>query len=95
MTLINAFNGIVSNPDEVSHDLHGQSYEYLLKIFADESGKKAGEFFTPHQIVRLLIRILDPKRGGGVYDPASGSSVMLVEIFNTVRDHGGDTLTQR
>lgn len=95
VNLINAFNGMILNPDEVSHDLLGQGYEYLLKNFADESGKKAGEFFTPRQIVRLLIRILDPKSGESVYDPAAGSGGMLVETINTVRDHGGDTRTLR
>ena len=95
VNLINAFNGMTLNPDEVSHDLLGQGYEYLLKNFADESGKKAGEFFTPRQIVRLLIRILDPQSGESVYDPAAGSGGMLVETINTVRDHGGDTRTLR
>lgn len=95
VNLINAFNGLTLNPDEVSHDLLGQGYEYLLKNFADESGKKAGEFFTPRQIVRLLIRILDPQSGESVYDPAAGSGGMLVETINTVRDHGGDTRTLR
>ena len=95
VNLINAFNGLTLNPDEVSHDLLGQGYEYLLKNFADESGKKAGEFFTPRQIVRLLIRILDPQSGESIYDPASGSGGMLVETINTVRDHGGDTRTLR
>lgn len=93
VNLVNAFTGMKLNPDEVSHDLLGQGYEYLLKNFADESGKKAGEFFTPRQIVRLLIRILDPQSGESVYDPASGSGGMLVETINTVRDHGGDTRT--
>ncbi|MHB0929030.1 MAG: type I restriction-modification system subunit M [Candidatus Nanopelagicales bacterium] len=95
VNLINAFNGMTLNPDEVSHDLLGQGYEYLLKNFADESGKKAGEFFTPRQVVRLLIRILQPQPGEAVYDPASGSGGMLVETINTVRDHGGDTRTLR
>jgi type I restriction enzyme M protein len=95
VTLINAFNGLSLNPDEVSNDLLGQGYEYLLKKFADESGKKAGEFFTPRQVVRLLIRILDPQPGESVYDPACGSGGMLVETINTVRDHGGDTRTLR
>jgi type I restriction enzyme M protein len=95
VNLVNAFNGMKLDPDEVSHDLLGQGYEYLLKKFADESGKKAGEFFTPRQIVRLLIRILNPQAGESVYDPASGSGGMLVETINTVRDHGGDTRTLR
>ncbi len=95
VNLINAFNGTTLNPDEVSHDLLGQGYEYLLKNFADESGKKAGEFFTPRQVVRLLIRILQPQPGEAVYDPACGSGGMLVETINTVRDHGRDTRTLR
>lgn len=93
--LIKVFQGLTLNPDEVSHDLLGQGYEYLLKNFADESGKKAGEFFTPRQIVRLLIRILEPQPGESIYDPACGSGGMLVETINTVRDHGGDTRTLR
>ena len=93
--LIDAFNGITLDPDRVSNDLLGQGYEYLLKNFADESGKKAGEFFTPRSVVGLLVRILDPKDGDAVYDPACGSGGMLVETINTVRDHHGDTRTLR
>lgn len=95
VNLINAFNGITLDPDYVSNDLLGAAYEYLLKNFADESGKKAGEFFTPRPVVRLLVGILDPTTGESVYDPASGSGGMLVETINTVRDHGGDTRTLR
>ena len=95
IALIDAFNGLTLDPDHVSHDLLGQGYEYLLKNFADESGKKAGEFFTPRQVVSLLIRMLDPKDGESVYDPACGSGGMLVETINTVRAHHGDTRTLR
>ena len=93
--LFDAFNGLTLDPDHISDDLLGQGYEYLLKEFADASGKKAGEFFTPRQVVSLLIRILDPKDGDSVYDPACGSGGMLVETINTVRDHHGDTRTLR
>ncbi len=95
VALVNAFNGLTLNPDEVSHDLLGQAYEYLLKNFADESGKKAGEFFTPRAVVHLLVQLLDPRPGESVYDPAAGSGGMLVDTINTVRDHGGDTRTLR
>jgi type I restriction enzyme M protein len=95
VNLIQAFDGVVLNPDSVSNDILGQAYEYLLKNFADESGKKAGEFFTPRAVVRLAVRILDPQPGESVYDPACGSGGMLVETINTVRDHGGDTRTLR
>jgi type I restriction enzyme M protein len=95
VALINAFNGLSLSPDVVPHDVLGQAYEYLLKNFADESGKKAGEFFTPRQVVRLIIHILDPQQGESIYDPASGSGGMLVETINTVRSRGGDTRTLR
>jgi type I restriction enzyme M protein len=95
VNLIGAFDGLVLNPDEVSHDMLGQAYEYLLKNFADSSGAKAGEFFTPRQVVKLLVRLLDPQPGESVYDPACGSGGMLVETINTVREHGGDTRTLR
>ena len=95
VALINAFTGLTLNPEVVPHDVLGQAYEYLLKNFADESGKKAGEFFTPRQVVRLIIRILDPQPGEQIYDPACGSGGMLVETINTVRAHGGDTRTLR
>jgi type I restriction enzyme M protein len=95
VNLINAFGALTLNPESVSHDMLGQAYEYLLKNFADESGKKAGEFFTPRQVVRLIVRILDPKPAESIYDPAAGSGGMLVESINSVRAHGGDTRTLR
>lgn len=95
VNLIGAFDGLVLNPDEVSHDMLGQAYEYLLKNFADSSGVKAGEFFTPRHVVRLLVRLLQPRPGESVYDPACGTGGMLVETINTVRDDGGDTRTLR
>lgn len=87
--LIDSFNGLDLSPSEVSNDLLGAAYEYLLKQFADASGKKAGEFFTPRGIVHLLTHILDPQPGESIYDPACGSGGMLVEAVNEVVAHGG------
>lgn len=95
IALLDAFNGVTLDPENVSNDLLGEAYEYLLKNFADESGKKAGEFFTPRQVVDLLVRILNPQPEETVYDPACGSGGMLVETINTVRNQGGDTRTLR
>lgn len=95
VNLNNAFNGITLDPSTVSNDVLGRAYEYLLKNFADESGKKAGEFFTPRPVVRLLISILDPQAGETIYDPANGSGGMLVEAIATVKANGGDTRTLR
>jgi type I restriction enzyme M protein len=93
--LIDAFDRLTLNRKVVSNDLLGAAYEYLLRQFADESGKKAGEFFTPRAVVRLLVRVLDPQAGETVYDPACGSGGMLVETINEVREVGGDTRTLR
>ena len=95
VSLVNAFTGLTLNPEVVPHDVLGQAYEYLLKNFADESGKKAGEFFTPRQVVKLIVGILDPQPGESIYDPACGSGGMLVETINSVRAQGGDTRTLR
>jgi type I restriction enzyme M protein len=93
--LIMAFNEITLDPSTVSHDLLGQGYEYLLKDFADESGKKAGEFFTPREVVNLIVGILHPEPGEAVYDPACGSGGMLVATINQVRESGKDHRTLR
>lgn len=93
--LIKAFNEITLDPSTVSHDLLGRGYEYLLKDFADESGKKAGEFFTPREVVNLIVAILHPEPGETVYDPTCGSGGMLVATINQVREAGKDHRTLR
>jgi type I restriction-modification system DNA methylase subunit len=50
-------------------DLLGDAYEYLIKKFADATNKKAGEFYTPRSVVRLMIDMLDPREGETIYDP--------------------------
>ena len=95
VALMNAFNGLKLSPDRITHDMLGQAYEYLLKNFADESGQKAGEFFTPREVVHLLVRILEPGPCESVYDPAAGSGGMLVGTINYVRQRGGDHRTLR
>jgi type I restriction enzyme M protein len=93
--LVKAFDDIPLDPSTVSHDLLGAGYEYLLKKFADVSGQKAGEFFTPRAVVNLLVGILQPERGETIYDPACGSGGMLVATINQVRDAGQDHRTLR
>jgi type I restriction enzyme M protein len=93
--LIKAFNEIRLDPSTVSHDLLGAGYEYLLKNFADESGKKAGEFFTPRQVVNLIVGVLRPEPGESVHDPTCGSGGMLVATINQVREQGKDHRTLR
>lgn len=93
--LIDTFDRLKLDPESVSHDMLGNAYEYLLRQFADESGKKAGEFFTPRSVVRLITKILDPQPGESMYDPACGSGGMLVEGINEIREAGHDVHTLR
>lgn len=71
-------------------DLLGAAYEYLIRDFADSAGKKGGEFYTPRDVVRLMVRIADPHEGMSVYDPASGSGGMLILSKEYVEENGGD-----
>ena len=79
----------------VSNDLLGRGYEYLLKKFSDESATSAGQYFTPREVVHLLIRILDPQPTDTVYDPACGSAGMLIEAANEVTAGGGSVAQMR
>jgi type I restriction enzyme M protein len=69
-------------------DLLGAAYEYLLKHFADESGKKGGQFYTPSQVVRLLVQLIKPEAGMSIYDPTAGSGGMLIQSHQYVEEQG-------
>jgi type I restriction enzyme M protein len=71
-------------------DLLGAAYEYLIKFFADSAGKKGGEFYTPRAVVRMMVRLADPRDGMRVYDPCCGSGGMLILAAEHVREHGGN-----
>jgi type I restriction enzyme M protein len=71
-------------------DLLGAAYEYLIKFFADSAGKKAGEFYTPADVVRCLVEIVDPQPGMSVYDPTCGSGGMLIQTRDYVSECGGN-----
>lgn len=80
----------LSNDDFEFPDLLGAAYEYLIKYFADSAGKKGGEFYTPSEVVRLLVEILEPSEGMEIYDPTCGSGGMLIQSRNYVQETGGD-----
>ena len=61
-------------------DVIGNVYEYLLERFASDAGKKAGEFYTPGQVSTLLARLLAPKKGNTICDPACGSGSLLIKV---------------
>lgn len=78
------------NNDFEFPDLLGAAYEYLIGEFADSAGKKGGEFYSPRDVVRLMVRLLKPEPGMRVYDPCCGSGGMLILSKEYVEQHGGD-----
>ena len=74
--------------DKKLRDLLGTAYEYLIKMFADSAGKKGGEFYTPSEVVQLLVSLLKPHAGMRIYDPTAGSGGMLVQTRNYLARNG-------
>jgi len=79
----------------VPSDVLGRAYEYLIKQFADDAGAKAGEFFTPPEVVDTLVHILEPRPGDTVYDPTAGSGGMLVHAADFLREQGHHATSAR
>jgi len=71
-------------------DLLGAAYEYLIKFFADSAGKKGGEFYTPAEVVRLLVQLTKPQAGNTIYDPTAGSGGFLIQAHQYVEEQGQD-----
>lgn len=91
--LIDHFNNpelILTNDNFEFPDLLGAAYEYLIKYFADSAGKKGGEFYTPNEVVRLLVQIIKPQSGMEVYDPTVGSGGMLIQSGQYIEEQGED-----
>jgi type I restriction enzyme M protein len=72
----------------VSPDVLGDAYEWVLRYFAPQKAKE-GEVYTPREVIKLLVEILDPKPGESVYDPACGSGGMLVTSYKHVEETCG------
>ena len=92
--LIEGFSTIELGNEAVSTDVLGDAYEYLVGKFADVTRRnKAGEFFTPRSVVRMMVEILDPIEGESIYDPACGTGGMLLAAIDHVKRAGGDPRT--
>jgi type I restriction enzyme M protein len=89
--LVQHFSKLNLRNDNLSEpDLLGRAYEYLIEKFADDAGKKGGEFYTPHMVVRLLVELLAPKEGMRICDPTCGSGGMLVACSEFLRCHNAN-----
>ena len=87
VSLIEHFSAIPLGNKDYSSDIIGQAYEYLIKTFADITKKKAGEYYTPRQIVKMMITVLAPQPGDTIYDPACGTGGMLLESMRYMNNY--------
>ena len=89
--LLILFNSInLANSNLESEDMLGDAYQYLIKQFADQGGKKGGEFYTPTEVIKILTNILKPQEGDRIYDPTCGSGGMLVKCLDYLRNKGAE-----
>lgn len=92
--LVEAFSAIELGNFEAGTDILGDAYEYLVAKFADVTRRnKAGEFYTPRSVVRMMVEILDPEEGESIYDPACGTGGMLLGAIEHVTRKDGDPRT--
>jgi len=83
--LVSHFSQIaLKNSNLEEPDMLGRAYEYLIEKFADDAGKKGGEFYTPRKVVQLIVELLKPKEGMRICDPTCGSGGMLIECAHYI-----------
>ena len=87
--LVELFNKYDLAGEEVSPDVLGDAYEHILMKFAPDRAKE-GEIYTPREVIKLMVEILDPKPGEKVYDPCCGSGGMLIISYLHVHDKLGE-----
>lgn len=94
---INYLDPIPLDNDSVSPDVLGDAYEYLIKKFADENkgGTTAGQFYTPPEVVDLIIRTIQPEPNSTFYDPTCGSGGFLIKAAKFVKERTGDAKSIR
>lgn len=89
--LVSHFNSPrLRNSDLEKEDIFGDAYEYLLYRFADAAKKTGGEFFTPREVIQLMVNITRPKEGMTICDPTCGSGGMLIVSRKYVESHKGN-----
>ncbi|MBR3557949.1 MAG: N-6 DNA methylase [Bacteroidales bacterium] len=85
--LVNYLSAVDLSNNNVTVDILGDAYEYLIKRFADENkgGTMAGQFYTPQEVVDIIVRYLKPQKGETVYDPTCGSGGFLLNAAKYAR----------
>lgn len=92
--LINHFSQYNFNSNYISSDLLGDAYEYLIKEFAADAGKKGGQFYSPREVERIIIRIVKPHQKDHICDPTVGSGGFLLEAYNYLKDKAGEQIAR-
>ena len=92
--LINHFSEHNFGDTYISTDVLGDAYEYLIKQFAADAGKKGGEFYTPREVERVIMRILKPHKKDHIYDPTVGSGGFLLEAFHYLNEKDGEQVAR-
>jgi type I restriction enzyme M protein len=89
--LIKHFGSLrLRNSDLDDPDILGRAYEYLISKFAEKSGKKDGEFYTPFNVVKLVVELLQPEEGMWICDPTTGSGGMLIQSVDYIKRKKGN-----
>jgi len=92
--LINHFSQYNFGNTYISSDLLGDAYEYLIKQFAADAGKKGGEFYTPREVEKVIIGILKPHQKDHIYDPTAGSGGFLLEAYDYLKQKSGEKIAK-
>jgi len=92
--LINHFSQYNFGSNYISSDLLGDAYEYLIKQFAADAGKKGGEFYTPREVERVIIGILKPHQKDHIFDPTVGSGGFLLEAYDYLKKKAGEKIAK-
>lgn len=95
--LINYLGAVDLSNKNVTVDVLGDAYEYLIKRFADENkgGTMAGQFYTPQEVVDIVVRYLKPERGDTIYDPTCGSGGFLLNAAKYAKFNHHDAKSVR
>ena len=89
--LVQHFSEVSFRNDRMAEpDLLGRAYEYLIEQFADDAGKKGGEFYTPRMVVKLIVELLAPTERMRICDPTAGSGGMLIECAHHIERKDGN-----